>query len=57
MCPVMGPAREMTVGSTASGSWENYQMADEHMHVTDLFLNNFIKIVKYSPVRGEFWVL
>jgi hypothetical protein len=26
--------------STASGCWENYCMADDHMHIKNLFLNN-----------------
>jgi hypothetical protein len=43
--------------STASGSWRNYQMADEYMHVTNLFLKNFITIAKYLAVGLEFWVL
>jgi hypothetical protein len=29
----------------ASGGWENYCMAGGHMCISNLFLNNFIKIV------------
>jgi hypothetical protein len=35
------------VGSTAGGSWENYYIVGEHMHVTKMFLNNFIKTEKF----------
>jgi hypothetical protein len=41
------------VGSTASGSWENYYVADEHAHNTNLFLNTSLKKgrgVKVIPV-------
>lgn len=39
----MGPASGSTMGSAASGTWEIYSMVGEHMHITDLFLNNFVK--------------
>jgi hypothetical protein len=32
------------MGSAASGSWENYHMDNEHMHIADLSLSNFIKM-------------
>lgn len=34
------------MGAIAGGSWENCMMSD-HMHITDLFLNNFMKIVHF----------
>jgi hypothetical protein len=40
--------------STDSDSWKNYCMAGEHMHITNLFLNNYKngKIsLKFLPVR------
>jgi hypothetical protein len=34
------------VGSGASGGWKNYYMVGgEHMHIANLFLSNFIKVV------------
>jgi hypothetical protein len=29
--------------STASGSWENYHVTDEQIHIANLFVNNFTK--------------
>jgi hypothetical protein len=31
--------------SAASGGRENHPVAGEHMHITNLFLNNFIKMI------------
>jgi hypothetical protein len=33
------------MGSTAGGSWENYSIVGEDMHIANLFLNNIIKMV------------
>jgi hypothetical protein len=33
------------MGSAAGGSWKNYCIAGEHMHIADLLLNNFIKFI------------
>jgi hypothetical protein len=33
--------------SAISGGWKNYHMTSEYMHVADLFLNNFIKLVNF----------
>jgi hypothetical protein len=33
------------MGSTASDGSENYHVADKHMHIANLILNNFTKIV------------
>jgi hypothetical protein len=44
------------IGSSApGGGWENYSMADEHMDIANLFVNNFTKIVKviFSGARGS----
>jgi hypothetical protein len=35
--------------SSAADSWENYHIVDEHMHIANLFLNNF-KNGKFSLV-------
>jgi hypothetical protein len=37
----------MSSCSPASGNWENYHMADEHIHIANLFLNYFIKAVNF----------
>jgi hypothetical protein len=34
---------EKMIGSSASGGWENYPMAGEHISIANLFLNNFLK--------------
>jgi hypothetical protein len=34
-------------GTAASGIWKNYHMASEHMHITSVFLNNFIEMVNF----------
>jgi hypothetical protein len=36
------------MGSAAIGSWKDYCMTDECMHIGDLFLNNFIKVTRYA---------
>jgi hypothetical protein len=33
------------MGSAIGGGWENYSMADEHMDIANLSVNNFTKIV------------
>jgi hypothetical protein len=33
------------MGSISGGSWENYSIMGEHMHIANLFLNNIIKMV------------
>jgi hypothetical protein len=35
-------------GSAASGGWENYHMAGEHIHIANLFLNNIKMIIFLS---------
>lgn len=35
------------MSSTASGNWENYCVAGEHMHLANLFLNKFIKVFDF----------
>jgi hypothetical protein len=35
------------MGAIAGGSWENCCMVGEHMHIADLFLNNFMEIVHF----------
>jgi hypothetical protein len=35
-------------GSAASVSWENYDMADEHMHTANLFLDNYKNVFFYE---------
>jgi hypothetical protein len=41
----MASLRGRMTGRAASGSWENYSMADEHMSIANLFLKNFINMV------------
>jgi hypothetical protein len=33
--------------SITSGGCENYHMAGEHMHIMDVFSNNFIKMANF----------
>jgi hypothetical protein len=35
------------MGSAASGGWENYHVADEHMSITNVLLNNFTKMENF----------
>jgi hypothetical protein len=44
---VMAHALGWMTGSSTNGSWENYYMAAEHMHITNLFSNNCIKMVNF----------
>jgi hypothetical protein len=39
---VIAPAWEK-VSSAASGGWENCHLASEHVHISSLLLNNFMK--------------
>jgi hypothetical protein len=39
----MACVQERTADSTADGSWDTYCVATEHMHIANLFLNNFKK--------------
>jgi hypothetical protein len=32
------------MGSAASSGWENYHVAGKHMSITNVLLNNFIKL-------------
>jgi hypothetical protein len=34
--------------NAASGAWENYSVAVEHMHIENLFLNNLVKKGQFS---------
>jgi hypothetical protein len=43
----MASASGRTTSSTSSGDWESYHMADEHFHITNFVLNNFIKMVNF----------
>lgn len=43
---VIEPAWEK-MGSAASGGWENYRLAGEHVHISNLPLNNFVKAVNF----------
>jgi hypothetical protein len=42
-----GICMRQVMGSTASGSWENYHMMHEYMSIAYLFLNKFIKLVNF----------
>jgi hypothetical protein len=33
--------------SAASAGWENYCVVGKYMHIANLFLNNFIKMVNF----------
>jgi hypothetical protein len=50
MAPVWGKMMD----SIASGSWENYHMTSEHMCITNLFLNDFIKMINF--LQNYFWL-
>jgi hypothetical protein len=47
-------------GNAANGDWETYHIMGEFMHITDLFLDNFIGIVNFLtnffPSGWEFWM-
>jgi hypothetical protein len=43
----MAPVCERMTSNAASCGVKKYCMAGEHMHITNLFLNNFIKIVSF----------
>jgi hypothetical protein len=38
------------MGSTNSGGWKNYCMAGKHIHITNLFLNDFTKMVHFLNI-------
>jgi hypothetical protein len=40
------------MGKTAGGGRENYHVAGEHVYIAALFLNNFLKVVKFLEI---FW--
>jgi hypothetical protein len=43
----MANMRGRMTGSTAISGWENCHFMDEHMTITNLFSNNFRKIVNF----------
>jgi hypothetical protein len=42
---VMAHALENMTSSSANGSWENYPVTGEHMHVTTLFFKELYEMV------------
>jgi hypothetical protein len=36
------------IGSAASGGWENYHVPGEHVSITNLYLNNLIKMLSLN---------
>jgi hypothetical protein len=43
---VIAPAWKK-IASAASGGWENYHLAGERVHISNLPLDNFIKTVNF----------
>jgi hypothetical protein len=44
---VMTPACGGMMGSAANGSWQNYWMVCEHVHITTLFLKRLKQMVNF----------
>jgi hypothetical protein len=50
----MAPVSGKEVGIIGSAGWEDCPMASQHMHFTDLSLNNFIEMEHFI---SNFWWL
>jgi hypothetical protein len=46
-------------GAAAGGGWQNYHIVVQHIHIQNLYLNNFIEMysLKHLLVESEFWLL
>jgi hypothetical protein len=40
----MSPAGGGMTGGAAGGGWQNYHIIVQHIHIQNLYLNNFIEI-------------